>query len=60
MAPSEADRDPLTCKMLESLDGPPDRRTDEEWMAEIERRIAEIDAGTAELADAEVVIAGLR
>ena len=60
MALSEEERDRLTCEMLDGLDGPPDRRTDQQWAVEIERRIAEIDAGTAELVDAEVVIARLR
>ena len=60
MALSQEERDRLTCEMLDSLDGPPDRRTDEEWAVELQRRIAEIEAGTAELVDAGVVIERLR
>jgi putative addiction module component (TIGR02574 family) len=48
---SEAERADLAHSLVESLDGPPDTDTETAWDAEILRRLAEIDAGTAELID---------
>ena len=39
----------LTAELLASLDGPADRDAEAAWAAEIERRVAAIEAGTAEL-----------
>ena len=57
---SEPERAELAHELLLSLDGQPDPSADYEWKLEIERRIAEIDAGTANLVDAEVVMQRVR
>lgn len=56
---SAPDREALAADLLTGLADPIDDQTDEEWAAEIRRRIAEIEAGTAELIDVDVVIAEL-
>jgi putative addiction module component (TIGR02574 family) len=39
----------LAVELLASLDGPADADADAQWAAEIERRVASIEAGTAVL-----------
>lgn len=43
---SEKDRADLAGLLLESLDDEPDEDVEAAWAAEIERRVAELDAGT--------------
>lgn len=47
----ESDRAELAQQLVASLDGAPDPGVEEAWDAEIRRRLAEIDAGTAKLID---------
>jgi putative addiction module component (TIGR02574 family) len=47
----EADRAELARDLVASLDGPADTDVADAWDKEILRRLAEIDAGTAELID---------
>ena len=49
----EAERAELAHSLVLSLDGPADADAEQAWEAEIRRRLAEIDAGTAELIDRE-------
>jgi putative addiction module component (TIGR02574 family) len=49
----EDERAELAHSLVLSLDGPADENAESAWDAEIERRLAEIDAGTAELVDRE-------
>lgn len=48
---SETDRAELAQQLVASLDGARDPGAEEAWDAEILRRLAEIDAGTAKLID---------
>lgn len=48
---SESERAELAHSLVASLDGPADRDAEHAWDAEIQRRLAEIDAGTAQLID---------
>ena len=48
---SEAERAELVHSLVASLDGPADPNAESAWDAEILRRLAEIDSGTAELID---------
>jgi len=50
---SEAERAELAHSLVESLDGPADQDAQSAWDAEIVRRLAEVDAGAAELIDRE-------
>ena len=43
---SEDDRAALAGPLIESLEGPPDPDVEAAWAVEIERRVAELDAGT--------------
>lgn len=43
---SEHDRADLAGLLIESLDGEPDEGVDAAWAAEIERRVADVEAGT--------------
>ena len=43
---SEHDRATLAGLLIESLEGEPDPGVEAAWAAEIERRVAELDAGT--------------
>lgn len=43
---SEKDRAVLAGLLIESLEGEPDEGVEAAWAAEIERRVAELDAGT--------------
>ena len=47
----EAERAELAHSLVISLDGPVDQDAEKAWDAEILRRLAEIDSGTAELID---------
>ena len=49
----ESDRADLAHSLVVSLDGPADADAESAWDAEILRRLAEIDSGTAELIDRE-------
>ena len=49
----EAERAELAHSLVISLDGPADQDAEKAWDAEIQRRLAEIDSGTAELIDRE-------
>ena len=49
----EDERAELAHSLVLSLDGPADEHAELAWDAEIERRLAEIDAGTAGLVDRE-------
>jgi putative addiction module component (TIGR02574 family) len=49
----EAERAELAHSLVLSLDGPADKDAESAWDAEIQRRLAEIDAGTAKLIDRE-------
>ena len=50
---SEAERAELAHELVASLDGTIDSDAEEAWDAEIVRRLAEIDSGTAVLVDRE-------
>mgnify|MGYP001174050442 CR=1 FL=1 len=50
---SETERAELAHNLLASLDGPADTDVETAWDAEILRRLAEIDSGTADLIDRE-------
>ena len=50
---SESERADLARSLVSSLDGPADADAESAWDAEILRRLAEIDAGTAKLVDRE-------
>ena len=43
---SEADRAALAGLLIESLEGEPDPDVEAAWATEIEKRVAELDAGT--------------
>ncbi len=49
----ESERAELAYELVASLDGPADADVEKAWDAEISRRLAEIDAGTAKLIDRE-------
>jgi putative addiction module component (TIGR02574 family) len=49
----ETERAELAQDLMASLDGPADPDVEKAWDAEILRRLAEIDAGTARLIDRE-------
>ena len=48
---SESERAELAHNLVASLDGPSEPDADKAWDAEILRRLAEIDSGTANLID---------
>lgn len=50
---SESERAELAQSLVASLDGPADSDVDTAWDAEIMRRLANIDSGTAALIDRE-------
>jgi putative addiction module component (TIGR02574 family) len=50
---NETERADLARSLVSSLDGPADADAESAWDAEILRRLAEVDAGTAELIDRE-------
>lgn len=60
---SPQDRDDLIRALIASLDGDPEDTPEaiaQAWDKEIERRIAELDAGKVETIPAEIVLAELR
>lgn len=56
---SEKDRATLAGLLIESLESEVDPDVEDSWRAEIERRVAELDAGTVETVPWEVVKAKL-
>jgi putative addiction module component (TIGR02574 family) len=50
----------LADRLLESLDGPDQKRIDALWAEEVERRLREIDEGKVEMIDGELVMQKLR
>ena len=50
----------LADQLLTSLDGPDQKRIDALWAEEAERRLREIDDGTVETIDGELVMQKLR
>ena len=50
---TESERAELAYSLVTSLDGPADADAESAWDAEILRRLAEIDSGTAALIDRE-------
>jgi putative addiction module component (TIGR02574 family) len=48
---NESERESLIRDLIASFDGPPDPDRDEAWSVEIQRRLKEIDDGTAEFVD---------
>lgn len=57
LALDESDRAKLVVSLVESLDGPPDPGLEEEWAAEIQRRLARIEAGQATMIPMEDALA---
>ena len=49
----EAERAELAQSLVGSLDGPADKGAESAWDAEIQKRLDEIDSGTAKLVDRE-------
>jgi len=57
---SANERAELAHDLLESLDGPADDGHDAAWDSEVQRRIREIEAGTAALVEADEVARRVR
>ncbi len=57
---SAQERETLAADVLAALEDPLDDQSDAGWAAEMKRRLTEIEAGTAELIDVEVVLEELR
>ncbi|MED5601573.1 MAG: addiction module protein [Alloalcanivorax venustensis] len=60
LALSEVERAKLARDLIASLDGPADDDVAEAWDIELCRRINEVEAGKAQLLDAEDVLARIR
>jgi putative addiction module component (TIGR02574 family) len=60
MALTAEERGNLAEELLDSVESDEVIEWDEEYTAEIERRVAEIDAGTAETTDSDHAIANVR
>lgn len=60
LALPDEDRAKLAEKLVESLDGEPDPDAETAWAAEIERRLAKIDAGQASSLPMDEALARLR
>lgn len=60
MALPDNERAILARGLIESLDDDSPEECEQEWLAEIDRRCAEIDSGKAQLIDSETVIRELR
>lgn len=45
---SEKERVELLCKLIDDLDGPSDVSSDAAWLKQSERRLGEIEGGTAQ------------
>jgi len=54
---SEGERARLLKALIRDLDGPADPEADQAWLAESERRLAELDSGSAITVSGESVIA---
>ena len=52
---SSEDRAKLALAIISSLDGPPDKDVEKAWVDEIERRVKEVQNGTVEVLEWEVV-----
>jgi hypothetical protein len=50
----------LAARLLESLDGPPDDRTPDDWARIIKERSDSLHRGDSDLIDGEIVIAKLQ
>lgn len=59
LALGEDDRAKLAARLVESLDGEIDADAGDAWAAEIERRLAKIDAGQAKLLSMDDAVARL-
>ena len=60
MALTPEERGHLAEELLDSVESDEGIEWDDEYAAEIQRRVAEIDAGTAELVDSDEAIANAR
>ncbi|MBV8544881.1 MAG: addiction module protein [Acidobacteria bacterium] len=60
MALTPQEREHLADELLDSIEFEEGIEWDDEYAAEIQRRVAEIDAGTAELVDSDEAIAAAR
>jgi putative addiction module component (TIGR02574 family) len=60
LALSPEDRGHLADELLDSLPSEERIEWDDEYSAEIQRRVAEIDAGTAETVDSDEAVANVR
>jgi putative addiction module component (TIGR02574 family) len=60
LALSPVHRAMLADRLLQSLDGPDQKRIDALWAEEAERRLREIDEGKVEASDGELVMQRLR
>jgi putative addiction module component (TIGR02574 family) len=56
LALPEHERAELVYDVIASLDGPADENVEEAWAREIESRLAELEAGTAQTVDANHVM----
>jgi len=57
---SQPDRDRLLRALLAELDGPSDPDADRAWLAEVQRRSAELDAGRVKTVPSEQVFERIR
>lgn len=57
---SAPDRERLLQRLIEDLDPPEEGLDDEAWAREIERRLADLDAGRARLIDGKKAMSDLR
>ena len=57
---SEPERAELAYDLVTSLDGPADADVEDAWGAEIVRRLAEVESGTANLIDREELRSRMR
>ena len=57
---SDTERAKLAHDLVQSLDAPADKGVAEAWEKELLRRLAEVDAGTAQLIDREEMSSGMR
>jgi putative addiction module component (TIGR02574 family) len=60
MALSPEERGHLAEELLDSVESDEDMRWDDDYAAEIQQRVAEIDAGTAQTSDSDEAIANVR
>lgn len=55
----DSDRALLAGHLIESLDAEPDEEVEQAWLAEVERRVAELDSGSVQTVSWEEVKARL-